>query len=54
MCNGLYASELLCAASELYFMHYMQPILRVLHDSKESARNILCAAYESVFLVWLT
>ena len=48
--NGLHASQLLCTAHELFFMHCTQVIIRVLHDSKKQMSNALSSARESIFL----
>ena len=48
--NGLHASQLSCTARELVFVHCMQVIICVLHDSKKHVSNASCTACESVFL----
>ena len=47
----LHVSQTLCAICEPYFMHYMQTILHVLHNSKKHTSQTLCAACELTGIV---
>ena len=48
--NGLHASQLSCTTHELFSVHCMRVIIRVMHNIKKHASNASCAARESCVL----